>query len=43
VFDDGASKMVVAPFETDYHVEPAPQPRTMPAPAISPTKKRPRL
>jgi hypothetical protein len=43
VFDDGASKMVVAPLETDYHVEPSTPPRTMPAPAISSMKKRTRI
>jgi hypothetical protein len=43
VFDDGASRMVVAPLETDYEVERPPHPRTMPAPAIGPTKKRSRL
>jgi hypothetical protein len=34
VFDEPSSKMVVAPFETDYQVEPPPQRRTIPAPAI---------
>jgi hypothetical protein len=40
VFDEQSSKMVVAPFESDYHVELPPKPRTMPAPAMRPTKKR---
>jgi hypothetical protein len=43
VFDERSSKMVVAPFETDYQVELARRPRTIPAPAIGPTKKRSRL
>jgi rubredoxin len=42
VFDEGSSKMVVAPFETDYQIEPTPQPRTIPAPPIGPTKGRSR-
>ena len=41
VFDEPSSKMVVAPFETDYQIEPPPQPRTFPATAIQrPVKSR---
>jgi rubredoxin len=34
VFDEETSKMVVAPFETDYQVKPPVPPRTIPAPAM---------
>jgi hypothetical protein len=32
--------MMIAPFETDYHVEPPPRPRTIPAPALERGKPR---
>jgi len=32
--------MVIAPLETDHHVEPPPGPRTIPAPAIERGKTR---
>jgi hypothetical protein len=38
LFDEESSKMVVAPFETDHHVEPPPRRRAFPAPAVSPRK-----
>jgi hypothetical protein len=33
--------MVIAPFETDHHIEPPPPPRTIP-PAFEPNKRRDR-
>jgi hypothetical protein len=38
VFDEGSSKMVIAPFEADHHVEPPPRPRTIPPPALERNK-----
>jgi hypothetical protein len=40
VFDEASEKMVIAPFETDHHVEPPRRPRTIPAPAIERKSRR---
>jgi len=41
VFDEGSSKMVVAPFEIDYQIESERVARTIPSPAIQrPVRRR---
>jgi hypothetical protein len=40
VFDEPSEKMVIAPFETDHHVEPPPPPRTIPAPTLERDRAR---
>jgi hypothetical protein len=40
VFDQASETMVIAPLETDHHVEPPPQRRTIPAPALDPKKSQ---
>jgi hypothetical protein len=42
VYDEESSKMAIAPFETDHHVEPPPRPRRFPAPALDPRKRAPK-
>jgi hypothetical protein len=40
VFDETSSSLVIAPFETDHHIEPPPLLRTIPAPALERNRVR---
>jgi hypothetical protein len=42
VFDETFEKMVIAPLETDHHIEPPAKPRKIPVPALDVKKRAPK-